>query len=551
MTAVSDDDPIREVPLSALEHYAYCDRQTALIHVEGVWSESADTVRGDLSHRVVDLPGLTRRAGVTVVRSLPVASEEYGLRGICDVVEFAGQVAAPVEYKVGKYRPDGPAELQLTGQALCLIEAGFEVPVGYVYSVAERRRHAVSITPDLVTAPLPPPRRSAGCSRSSACRWRATTPVAATVHFGTTACPKSPTARRGRPTCSPPDPSERGVTELLNTLYVQTPGTSLHLDGDTVRVYHPEQTGRRLLPLVRLNHVVLFAGVTITDDLLLRCAEDGRSVSWLSGAGRFRARVAGPTSGNPLLRRAQHRAAEPDGHRLTLGAAMVAGKIHNSRQVLLRAARDSSGHRQTALRGSAELLAKRLPLLREARSADEILGVEGIAARDYFGALPYLIRQKEWQAVGRNKRPPTDPVNCLLSFLYGMLRVAVHGALEQVGLDPYIGFLHGIRPGKPALALDLMEEFRPLLADRLAFTLINRGEVTTNDFEKLPNGAYRLTEAGRKCVLTAWQESRRRAWPHAQLKREVEGAVLPLVQARLLARHLRGDLPSYQPWMVN
>ena len=341
------------------------------------------------------------------------------------------------------------------------------------------------------------------------------------------------------------------MTELLNTLYVQTPGTSLHLDGDTVRVYHPEQTGRRLLPLVRLDHLVLFAGVTITDDLLLRCADDGRSVSWLSGTGRFRARVAGPTTGNPLLRQAQHRALESRHQRLAIATAMVAGKIHNSRQVLLRAARDTSGYRQSSLRASAELIAERLELLRTADDIDNVLGVEGIAARDYFAVLPQLLTHKQWQISGRSKRPPTDPVNCLLSFLYGLLRVAVHGALEQVGLDPHVGYLHGIRPGKPALALDLMEEFRPLLADRLAFTLLNRRELDANAFENLPNGAYRLTETGRKGVLAAWQESRRRTWRHALLRRDIEAGLLPLVQARLLARHLRGDVSSYQPWMVN
>ncbi|MFV2099255.1 MULTISPECIES: CRISPR-associated protein Cas4 [unclassified Micromonospora] len=147
---VESDSGIREVPLSALEHYAYCHRQTALIHVEQVWDESAETVRGDLSHTAVDLPGVTRRAGVTVVRSLPVGSETYGLRGVCDVVEFTGQVATPVEYKVGRYQAGGPAELQLGGQALCLIGAGFEVPLGYIYSVAERRRHPVTIDDTLI-----------------------------------------------------------------------------------------------------------------------------------------------------------------------------------------------------------------------------------------------------------------------------------------------------------------------------------------------------------------------------------------------------------------
>ncbi|WP_328345219.1 type I-C CRISPR-associated endonuclease Cas1c [Micromonospora sp. NBC_00421] len=342
------------------------------------------------------------------------------------------------------------------------------------------------------------------------------------------------------------------MTELLNTLYVQTPGTSLRLDGDTVRIYHPDQPGRHLLPLVRLDHLVLFSGVTPTDDLLLRCADDGRSVSWLTGSGRFRAGLIGPTHGNPLLRQAQHRAADSPQRQLPIAVAIVAGKIHNARQVLLRTARDTSGPRQTALRATAELLAQRLELLTTTASTNEILGVEGIAARDYFAAMPYLLGDNtDWKASGRNKRPPTDPLNCLLSFLYGMLRVAVQGALEQVGLDPYIGFLHAVRPGKPALALDLMEEFRPLLADRLALTMLNRRELTPTDFEELPNNAYRLTDNGRKTVLAAWQQSRQREWPHAQLNRQVPAALLPLVQARLLARHLRGDTVAYEPWTVN
>jgi CRISPR-associated endonuclease Cas1 subtype I-C len=344
------------------------------------------------------------------------------------------------------------------------------------------------------------------------------------------------------------------VTELLNTLYVQTPGTSLHLDGDAVRVFHPDQTetGRRLLPLVRIDHMVIFGGVTVSDDLILRCADDGRSISWLTGFGRFRARAVGPTTGNPLLRQAQHRAADAPERRLRLAIAMIAGKIHNARQVLLRSARDATGQRQASLRASAELLSERLGLLATAATANEVLGVEGIAARDYFAAMPSLIADNEtWKTSGRSKRPPIDPLNCLLSFLYGMLRVSVQGALEQVGLDPYIGFLHGVRPGKPALALDMMEEFRPLLADRLAITMLNRRELATQDFEELPNGAYRLTDGGRKTVLAAWQQSRQRGWPHAQLDREVPGALLPLVQARLLARHLREDLPEYQPWTVN
>jgi len=340
------------------------------------------------------------------------------------------------------------------------------------------------------------------------------------------------------------------VTELLNTLYAQTPGTSLHLDGDTVRIFHPDQPGRKILPLGRIDHIVLFAGVTATSELLLRCADDRRTVSWLTGLGRFRARLSGPTAGNPLLRRAQHRAHEEPQHRLPIAQSLVAGKIHNSRQVLLRAARDATGDRQTVLRAAAQRQAEMLRETGRVSHLDSLLGVEGTAARDYFGAFPAMSAHTGGR-FQRSRRPPTDPVNCLLSFLYGMLRVSIHGALEQVGLHPYIGYLHAIRPGKPALALDLMEEFRPLLADRLALTLLNRQEVQDADFEHLPNGAVRLTEAGRRTVLQSWQRSRERAWPHAQLDREIPAALLPLVQARLLARHLRGDLGQYAPWTVN
>jgi CRISPR-associated protein Cas1 len=339
------------------------------------------------------------------------------------------------------------------------------------------------------------------------------------------------------------------VTELLNTLYVQTAGTSLHLDGDTVRVYQPEQTGRRVLPLARIDHIVLFGGVTITGDLMLRCADDQRSVSWLTDFGRFRARLNGPTAGNPLLRRAQHRTLEDPTRRLAIAQRMIAGKVHNARQVLLRAARDTTADKQSTLRAAAQSQAGLLSAVRDAPDIDTLLGVEGTAARAYFAAFPVMCRQAPAVFV-RSRRPPNDPLNCLMSFLYGMLRVTVHGALEQVGLDPYIGYLHGVRPGKPALTLDLMEEFRSLLADRLALTLLNRQELQKADFEHLPAGAVRLTDNGRRTVLKAWQTYRDRTWPHAQVGRDIPAALLPLVQARLLARHLRGDLDQYLPWTV-
>ncbi|MGH3621836.1 MAG: type I-C CRISPR-associated endonuclease Cas1c, partial [Sciscionella sp.] len=332
------------------------------------------------------------------------------------------------------------------------------------------------------------------------------------------------------------------MNELLNTLYVTTAGTSLHLDGDALRVIHPDTPGRRLIPLLRIDHIVAWNGVDVSNTLLHRCAADGRSVTWLTRNGRFLGRSSGPQSGNPHLRLAQFRAFDNPERRASIAAAFVAGKLHNYRQLLLRAARDATEARQQRLRDIADRHATALTELAITPGLGQILGIEGNAARDYFQGLDLLA---PGTAVGRTRRPPQDPVNCLLSFGYGMLRVAVHGALEQVGLDPYLGYLHGIRPRKPALALDLMEEFRPLLVDRLVLTLVNRHQLTARHTEQLPAGAVQLTDDGRKFFLEQWSLARERTWPHAGLDRDIPAALLPLTQARLLARHLRGDSDTY------
>jgi CRISPR-associated protein Cas1 len=337
------------------------------------------------------------------------------------------------------------------------------------------------------------------------------------------------------------------MIELLSTLFVTTPGTSLHLDGDAVRAHHPDTPGRRLIPLRRIDHVVAWNGVDVSNDLIHRCAADGRSITWVSRNGRFLARSSGAQRGNPYLRLAQYRAFDSADRRSAIAAACVAGKLHNYRQLLLRAARDASAARQDELRHVATRHADALSSLAGVVDLGQLLGIEGNAARDYFQALDLLA---PGVAAGRTRRPPLDPVNCLLSFGYGMLRVAVQGALEQVGLDPYLGFLHGICPGKPALALDLMEEFRPLLVDRLVLTLVNRRQLLGHHTRELPGGTVELTEEGRRFFLEQWSLARERAWPHAGLHREVPAALLPLTQARLLARHLRGDSDAYLPWTV-
>jgi CRISPR-associated protein Cas1 len=343
------------------------------------------------------------------------------------------------------------------------------------------------------------------------------------------------------------------MTELLNTLYVQTQGAGLYLDHDAVRVAAPGQQGRQSLPLRRLDSIIAYGHVSVSAELLTRCAEDGRPVVWMTRSGRFLARVEGPVHGNVLLRHAQHLAHADPPRRLAIARSCVAGKIQNSRQMLLRSARDAEPERQTELRKIAEDLAAILQALPVVDGLDGLLGAEGNAARLYYRGFGLLLRPRKGvpQFELRTRRPPTDPVNAVLSFLYGLLRSSIHGSAEEVGLDPYVGFLHGLRPGKPALALDLMEEYRPVYADRLALTMFNRRQLQPDHFEDLPGGAVRLTEDGRKLVITEWQQSRLREWPHRLLGRAVPAALLPSVQARLLARHLRGELPSYLPWLVN
>lgn len=343
------------------------------------------------------------------------------------------------------------------------------------------------------------------------------------------------------------------MTELLNTLYVQTQGAGLYLDHDTVKIVTPDGPGRQALPLCRLDAIIVYGHVNVSTELLARCAEDGRTVTWMTQSGRFLARADGPVRGNVLLRHAQHLAYSDPVRRLGIARSCVAGKIQNSRQVLLRAARDAEPDRQSELRQIASDLAARLPAAATATAIDELLGTEGQAARQYYRGFASLLRTGPaiQPFTVRSKRPPTDPVNALLSFLYGLLRSHIQGGAEQAGLDPYVGFLHGMRPGKPALALDLMEEYRPVFADRLALTMLNRRQLQRTHFEDLPGGAVRLTEDGRKIVLTEWQRSKQREWPHPLLGRRVPAALLPAIQARLLARHLRDELPSYIPWLVS
>jgi CRISPR-associated protein Cas1 len=324
----------------------------------------------------------------------------------------------------------------------------------------------------------------------------------------------------------------------------------LHLDHDTVRVEVERETRMRV-PLSRLSGIVIFGQVTLSPFLIERCAEDGRNLVWLDRNGRFKARVEGRLQGNVLLRRAQHLALSDQQRTFAISRQIVAAKIQNSRQVLLRAARETDEESaRSSLSDAAHRLGVILEGLRELNDLDQVRGAEGDAARTYFGVFGWMVRgdRENFSFDGRTRRPPRDRVNAVLSFLYALVGAECAAAVEGVGLDPQVGYLHALRPGRPALALDLMEEFRPILADRLAITLINRKQLSAQSFEFLPGGAVRLTESGRREVLKAFQERKAEELQHRLLKQKLPLGLVPHVQARLLARHLRGDLADYPPF---
>ncbi|MEO3388757.1 type I-C CRISPR-associated endonuclease Cas1c [Mesorhizobium sp. CAU 1741] len=341
------------------------------------------------------------------------------------------------------------------------------------------------------------------------------------------------------------------MKKLLNTVYVTTEGAALRKDGDNL-VADVDGAQRSRVPLHMLAGVVAFGAIHISPALIAALAGAGITLTLLDRNGRFQARIDGPTSGNVLLRRAQYRACDTPEE---IVRSMLIGKIANQRAVLMRALRDHGDDdpptARDALRRAAERLAQ---ILRRVELADETLerlrGSEGEAANLYFSVFDHLIRAPDvelrWR--GRSRRPPLDPVNALLSFLYTLLTHECRSALETVGLDPAAGFLHRDRPGRPSLALDLMEELRPILADRLALSLINRRQLRARDFETKEGGAVLMSEEARRTVLTAWQERKREERTHAFLGEKAPLGLVPHLQAQMLSRHLRGDMDAYPPW---
>jgi CRISPR-associated protein Cas1 len=339
--------------------------------------------------------------------------------------------------------------------------------------------------------------------------------------------------------------------QLLNTLYITTEGSYLHLDHETLRV-EVEGATKLQVPMHHLGGIVCFGNVMISPFAIHRCAEDGRFVVLLDRNGQFKARIEGPISGNVLLRRAQHEALGNPTLTLTIARNIIAGKIQNSRQILLRGSREADDPIDTAaLKQTAEALGNAVGRLAPCQDLDQIRGIEGESARIYFSIFDRMVREEReaFKLNGRSRRPPLDRMNALLSFFYALLMNDCVAAVEGVGLDPQMGFLHALRPGRAALALDLMEEVRSVLADRLALTLINRRQIASKHFIERPGGAVHLNDDGRKEAVVAYQKRKQEEIRHPLLDQKMPFGLIPHIQARLLARTLRGDMEEYIPFL--
>jgi CRISPR-associated protein Cas1 len=337
---------------------------------------------------------------------------------------------------------------------------------------------------------------------------------------------------------------------MLNTLYVSSQGAYLHREGETVVVEKEKQRVLQL-PIHTIGGIVCFGNVLCSPFLLGFCAERDVAVSFLSEHGRFLASVRGPVSGNVLLRRQQYRMADDEEATRLIAANVVSGKLANCRIVINRTIRDHAAKVDTgALRNVSEKIDRITDRILKTSDTDEVRGFEGQAAAEYFRIFNHLIidQKNDFVFTERNRRPPLDEVNALLSFVYTLLAHDVRSALETVGLDPAVGFLHRDRPGRPGLALDIMEEFRPVIADRLVLSLINRRQIGKKGFSKAANGAVTMDDAARKMVITEYQNRKQDELYHPYIAETVPIGLLFFIQANLMARYIRGDIDGYPPF---
>lgn len=340
------------------------------------------------------------------------------------------------------------------------------------------------------------------------------------------------------------------MRQLLNTLYIQTQGTYLNLDTDNIRV-EVEREKRAMIPLHHVEGVVVFGNVLLSPFLIHRLAREHKPVTWMTEHGRFMARTETPVSGNVLLRVAQHGCACDRDRTLAVARYIVAGKLQNQKTNLMRSAREAREDDAALLRRAARDINGQIACLPLAETVDEVRGIEGTAARSYWEVFPLMLRVHRdffWLSE-RTRRPARDPINALLNFVYTVLANDCASACQAVGLDPQVGFLHALRPGRASLALDLMEELRPATADRAIVTLINRQQLTPRDFVLHEGHTVTIREDARKTILAHLSERRKEEVTHPLTARKTPLGLVPHVQARLLAQHLRGDRPHYPPYL--
>lgn len=340
------------------------------------------------------------------------------------------------------------------------------------------------------------------------------------------------------------------MKKLLNTLYVTMQDSYLSLDGENVVIVDQEKEVGRV-PLHNLEAIVSFGYRGASPALMGGCASRNISLCFLTPSGKFLARVTGSIRGNVLLRKRQYEVSNDKNVSMGVAKNCILGKVYNTRWVLERVIRDHSLQVDTEkIKRVSEFLKNSLKNIAECTDMDQLRGYEGEAASLYFSVFDQMILQqkKVFAFSGRNKRPPMDNTNAMLSFVYTLLTNMIASALETVGLDPYVGFMHTDRPGRVSLALDLIEELRPVLADRFVITLINKKMVSGKDFSKKEDGAVIMNDKARKQLLTEWQNKKKEVITHPYLGEKVEWGMIPFVQSMLLARYLRGDIDEYPPF---
>lgn len=553
MTAVDVPDL---VPARMVNEFSYCPRLFHLEWVQAQWAESDDTAEGRHEHRAVDRPGgaapLPDEGDLRAARSVQLSSTSLGLVAKIDLLEGDGGVVRPVDTKRGS-PPDNPdrswepERVQLCVQALLLREAGYTVDEGVLYFAGSRQRVTVPITDALVTRtmellgglhevaaadlapePLVDSKKCPRCSLVGICLPDETNALA---------------ARSDRPPrrLLPSDPSAR-------PMYVVEQGVTVGVRSGRVEVTRRgEETGRlESVRLIDVSHIAVYGSGQVSTQLLKACFKREIPVLWFSYGGWFDGMAVGLPSKHVELRRRQVAIAHNGS--TAIAATVVRGKILNARTLLRRNARSSVDSVVRSLKGLSDQAAK-------TTNIPSLLGIEGTAARLYFGAFPSMVREgkalpgAEFSFEGRNRRPPTDPINCLLSFVYGLLVKDLTATVHVVGFDPYIGFYHRPRFGRPALSLDLAEEFRPLVADSVVLNVVNNGEVRRSHFI-VRAGGVALTSDGRRAVIAAYERRMDTEIKHPTFGYRITYRRVLEVQARLLGAHLLGEVPDYVPFVT-